>query len=191
MARGLTLEEFLKRPEIDESPVLEYIGGRVEAKPLPQRKHCVITNLLTNALNQVAEPPGLGTAFGELRCTFGGRSMVPDVVFQIAEHVELDDEGEYINESLWQPGIHVEILSPDQSAAESIETLSFSARHGCRLGWLIDPERKTIRVRRPGRKLRQLPADGVLEGEPVLPGFRLPVAELFGWLRPRGRGDRA
>ena len=25
--------------------------------------------------------------------------------------------------------------------------------------------------------------DGVLDGEPVLPGFRLPVAEVFGWLK--------
>ena len=41
---------------------------------------------------------------------------------------------------------------------------------------------KTIDVYRPGQPPVCLAADGVLEGEPVLPGFRLPVAEVFGWL---------
>jgi hypothetical protein len=26
--------------------------------------------------------------------------------------------------------------------------------------------------------------DDVLEGDPVLPGYVLPVAEVFGWLKP-------
>jgi Uma2 family endonuclease len=182
MARGTSLEEFLRRPEIDDSPVLEYIDGRIEAKPLPQTRHSVITGDLMNALNLVARPARLGRAFVELRCTFGGRSMVPDVVFLLAEHIERDSDGKYKNVILIPPDIHVEILSPDQSDKESIEKLSFSARHGCPLGWLIDPERETIRVRRPGWRLKPLPADGVLEGEPVLLGFRVPVAEVFRWL---------
>lgn len=36
--------------------------------------------------------------------------------------------------------------------------------------------------KRPGATPERLPADGVLTGEPVLPGFRLPVEEVFGWL---------
>lgn len=182
MARGISLEDFLRRPEIDDSPVLEYIDGRVEAKPLPQTQHTVITDELKNALNLVARPRGLGRAFGELRCTFGGRSIVPDILFLLAEHIERDIKGRYRNEILVAPDIHVEILSPGQTDAEAIEKLSFSARHGCPLGWLIDPQRETVRVRRPGRRLRQLAADGFLEGEPVLPGFRLPVAQVFRWL---------
>jgi Uma2 family endonuclease len=63
--------------------------------------------------------------------------------------------------------------------------------HGCPLGWLIHPERKYVDVYRPGRPVGRLAADGVLEGEPVLPGFRLPVAEVFGWLIYRRPGPGA
>ena len=37
-AKSLTLDDFLKMPEIDERPYLEYRPGRIEAKMSPQRK---------------------------------------------------------------------------------------------------------------------------------------------------------
>jgi hypothetical protein len=37
-------------------------------------------------------------------------------------------------------------------------------------------------VYRPGQTPRRLLADGFLEGEPTLPGYRLALTELFGWL---------
>jgi Uma2 family endonuclease len=91
-----------------------------------------------------------------------------------------------LNEALWPPDIHIEIISPDQSVKKSREKLSHSTAHGCPLGWLIHPEKKTIDVFRPGRPAERLAPDGILEGEPVLPGFRLPVSEVFGWLKPGG-----
>ena len=74
-----TLEEFLKLPE--QKPVLEYIDGRIETKAVPGFKHSMITGRIGERLDEFAEPAGLGGAFPELRCTFAGRSVVPDVVF--------------------------------------------------------------------------------------------------------------
>jgi hypothetical protein len=39
--------------------------------------------------------------------------------------------------------------------------------------------------------VERLAADGALEGAPVLPGFRLPAAEVFGWLIYRRSGPGA
>jgi Uma2 family endonuclease len=36
--KAITLDEFLRLPEIDERPYLEYIDGRIEAKVSPQKK---------------------------------------------------------------------------------------------------------------------------------------------------------
>ena len=88
------------------------------------------------------------------------------------------------------PDLHVEIISPKQGVAEAVEKLRHSTAHGCALGWLVHPHRKTIDVYRPGVEPIRLPADGVLDGEPVLAGFRMPVAEVFGWLRRRGWPER-
>jgi len=185
---GLTLEEFLRMTGIDDPPSLEFIDGRIEAKAMPKMKHSVIEGKMLVQLNRFAEPLGLGQAFIELRCTFAGRSIVPDVVFLLEDHILTDQQGEYVDETPIPPDIHIEIISPDRHEKKSREKLAHSTANGSALGWLIHPYRATIHVYRPGREPELLPHDGVLEGEPVLPGFRLPVAEVFGWLVHRRPG---
>jgi Uma2 family endonuclease len=187
--KSMTLEEFLKLP--DEKPSLEHIDGRVEAKVSPPKKQSRLRVGLSDFLDRFAKPEGLGLTFVELRCTFAGRSIVPDVVFLLGEHIGCDEGGEFVNETLIPPDIHIEIISPGQAAGRAQERLAHSTSHGCSLGWLIHAEKKWIDVYQPGRPPERLSADGVLEGEPVLPGFRLPVAEVFGWLKPWGPGPNA
>ena len=179
----MTLEEFLRRPDIDEHPYLEYIDGRIEAKVSPKKKHSELPSEFRDRFNRFATPLRLGRAYVELRCTFAGRSIIPDVAFLLKAHIELDDQGEPVDDTPWPPDLRVEIISPDQSARKAREALTFSMAHGCRLGWRINPDRKTIDIHRPGRPVERLAPDGILEGEPVLPGFRLPAAEVFGWLK--------
>jgi Uma2 family endonuclease len=184
----LTLDEFLRMPGIDEHPYREFIDGRIEAKVAPQKKHSAIQKHLVRHLDDFAVPRSLGESFPELRCTFAGRSIVPDVVFLIREHIEADESGDLINETFQPPDLDIEIASPDQPVKKNRDKLVFSTSNGCPMGWLIDPERRTVEVYRQGRSRQRLPGDGVIEGDPVLPGYRLPVAELFGWLRSRGPG---
>ena len=76
------------------------------------------------------------------------------------------------------------MISPKQGLRKAREKLTHATAHGCPLGWIIDPGRKVVEVVRPGAFPERLAPDGILEGEPVLPGFRLLVSEVFGWLRP-------
>jgi Uma2 family endonuclease len=179
---GMTLEEFLQLPE--EKPYLEYIDGRIEAKVSPKRKHVKIQRNLVNSLNAFAQPRQLGEAFSELRCTFSGRSIIPDVLYQHAGHIELDAMGEQADDVFVPPDLHVEVLSPDQSLRKATRNLLFSIDHGCRLGWLIHPGKRTVTVFRPDQEPQSLGLDGTLNGADVLPGYELAVAELFGWLKP-------
>jgi Uma2 family endonuclease len=192
--KTITLEEFLRLPEIDEHPYLEYIDGRIEAKVSPQRKHSSIETKLSAHLDGYFERRGLGGAFAELRCTFAGRSMIPDIVFLREEHIETDENGEVLEETLRPPDIHVEIVAPNQSVRKCREKLEFSTANGCPLGWLIDPGRKKVDVYRPGLRVERAPADGGLEGGTVLPGYRLRLSRLFAWLkrkRPNPPAPRA
>lgn len=178
---GLTLDEFLRMPDIDARPYLEYIDGTVVPRMSPQYKHGRLTKGFLYALDAAADERG--EAIPKLRCNFAGRSIVPDVAFMLSDHVPLDDQGEPADWIARPPDIHIEIVSPKQGMAEADEKLRHSTSHGCPLGWLVHPYRRTIDEYRPGQPPRRLPPDGVLEGEPVLPGFRLPVAEVFGWLK--------
>lgn len=182
---GLTLQEFLEMPGIDESPSLEFLDGKVVRKVSPQMKQSLLTGCFVEALNAVARPARLGFAFPELRCTYAGRSVVPDVAFLLNEHIEFDEHGEVTDETPIPPDLHIEILCPDEGSERADEKLRHSTSHGGSIGWLVHLYRRSIRVYRPGQAPIDLPPDGVLEAEPVLPGFRLTVAEVFGWLTRR------
>ncbi len=191
---GLTLDEFLRMPEIDEAPYVEFIDGRAEAKAMPTRRHNLIEMGLTQRLNLFAQPRGLGLAAFEIRHTFAGRSILPDVSFQLAENLVLNDEGIPADLVLVPPDIHVEILSPDQSAPRLHAKLLHSTANGCTLGLLIHPEKKTIDVYRPARPPERLADDGAIDFAPILPGLVVPVDEVFSWMvvrfpRPKADGE--
>jgi Uma2 family endonuclease len=46
--------------------------------------------------------------------------------------------------------------------------------------WVVDPLARLAAVHRPGGLVTVLREDAALDGEDVLPGFRLPLAELLG-----------
>lgn len=190
---ALTLEEFLRMPGIDDSPGKEFIDGRIEAKVAAQKKHSLIQLEFASFLNAFARPRRLGLAFLELRCTFAGRSILPDIAFLLKEKIALDEDGEPIDETNVAPDIHVEIISPDRRVQKSRSKLEHSTANGCSLGILIHPYRGMVEVFRPGKASEALLEDGVIDGDPVLPGLLLPVRDLFGWLRPtifRPEADR-
>ncbi|NJO47123.1 MAG: hypothetical protein HC835_16695 [Oscillatoriales cyanobacterium RM2_1_1] len=76
-SQPITLEEFLERPET--KPASEYIDGQILQKPVPQRKHSIIQTEFSTAVNVILKPRQVARGFAELRCTFGGRSIIPDV----------------------------------------------------------------------------------------------------------------
>jgi Uma2 family endonuclease len=76
-SKPLTLEKFLQLPET--KPAREYIDGKIIQKPMPQGKHSTIQTEESAAINVILKPKGIAKAFTELRCTFGGRSIVPDI----------------------------------------------------------------------------------------------------------------
>ncbi len=183
--KSLTLEEFLRLPEIDEPPYLEYLNGQVEAKVAPQKRQSIVTARLSAHLTAYADPEERGLAFPNLRWTFGGRSIIGDVVFLLNEHIETDARGEIIDYTFVPPDIHVEILSPGRWVRKSRGNLTFALANGCPLGWLIDLSQRAVYVYRPGRRAERLVDDCALDGDPVLPGYRLSLAQLFGWLKLR------
>ena len=78
------------------------------------------------------------------------------------------------------PDLTVEILSPDESARRFASKLRFYLAHGVRLVWVVDPLTQTITAYTPGDTEEQvLMVDDTLDGGDVLPGFRVPVAQLF------------
>jgi Uma2 family endonuclease len=176
----ISLEEFLTLPET--KPYSEYINGKIEQKPMPQGQHSTLEIRLGTKINEIVLPNKLAHAFTELRCTFGGRSLVPDISIFSWQRIPKDEKGRIANRFETYPDWVIEILSPEQSANKVIGKIMFCLRQGTELGWLIDPEDESVMI----LKANQFPEIKIEEEIlPVLDSLKdlqLSVQEMFSWL---------
>ncbi len=177
----ISLAEFLGQPET--KPAQEYSDGIIRQKPMPKGKHSLLQTLLAARLNQVLKAQGL--AFSELRCTFGNRSIVPDISVFTLDRLPRDASGEIADLFELAPDWAIEILSPDQSPIRVIKNILHCLEYGTQMGWLIDPKEKTVLVYLPKEQVRIVdnPAS-IIPVPPWASHFSIPIDELFGWLMP-------
>jgi Uma2 family endonuclease len=77
------------------------------------------------------------------------------------------------------PDLAVEVVSPNDRAGELQAKVQDWIAAGCHVVWVVDPTSRTVSVYRGSHETALLTiADELTEGE-LLPGFRLPVAEIF------------
>ncbi|MEM9276455.1 MAG: Uma2 family endonuclease [Cyanobacteria bacterium P01_F01_bin.143] len=181
-SKKLTLAEFLELPET--KPASEYINGKIIQKPMPKGKHSILQTQLSTTLNAALQPGQIAWAFSELRCTFGGRSTVPDVCVFAWSRIPCDDNGEIANNiETYPPDWSIEILSPEQSQTRVTKNILHCLQCGSQMGWLIDPAEKTVLVYFPPDQVKVF--DQASDRLPV-PAFaanvKLTVSELFSWL---------
>ncbi|MBD2125970.1 Uma2 family endonuclease [Microcoleus sp. ZQ-A2] len=179
--KPLSLEEFLKLPETE--PASEYIDGQIIQKPMPQGEHSVIQGELVTTVNAVVKPQKIARAFPELRCTFEGRSIVPDVAVFTWERIPRKDNGGVANVFQVAPDWMIEILSPEQSTTKVTKKILHSLKYETQMGWLIDPDEQTIFVYQPNQQPEVFEEP---EEQLPVPSFaselRLTVGDVFGWL---------
>lgn len=182
LSKSLTLAEFLAKPET--KPAKEFVDGQIYTKPMPQGKHSRLQLKLCNAINSEVEAQQTALAFPELRCTFGGRSLVPDVSVFAWDRIPFDADGEIANSFSLHPNWTIEILSPDQNTTKVIRNILYCLDHGTAMGWLVDPAERLMIVFSPD----QQPIVLIDELQPLpTPDFinlDLRLLQVFGWLKP-------
>jgi Uma2 family endonuclease len=77
------------------------------------------------------------------------------------------------------PDLAIEVLSPTDRRSDARAKVAMYLQAGVELVWLVDPRRSTVTVFRPDATIDILREGDILDGEGVLPGFSLPVAEIF------------
>ncbi|XHX75941.1 MAG: Uma2 family endonuclease [Stenomitos frigidus ULC029] len=179
--KNLALEEFLQLPETE--PASEYIDGLIIQKPMPQGEHSAIQTELAPAINLVVKPNHIARAFIELRCTFGGRSTIPDVAVFLWDRIPRKESGGVANVFPLAPDWTIEILSPDQSQTKVTKNILHCLKHGTQMGWLIDPDEQSVFVYRPDQPTTVYDEPGTRLPVPAFAtDFNLTVEGLFGWL---------
>ncbi len=181
--RILTFEEFLALPEDGISRELIRGELRERGSIIHNRFHAeleaTIVMHLGNWLDQQPRPRGeivSGEAGFRLR---GPRDSAVgiDVAYVSAEHCAATPSDQPLFEG--PPVLAVEILSPSDTHEDVVEKVGLYLEAGV-VVWVADPDFQRVSVHRPGHPPETFNIRQELSGEPYLPGFRVPVADLFG-----------
>jgi len=187
----MTTEDLLAMP--DDGVERWLIRGELREKRPPEggppmtvrnRYHSrvlmFVGHVLLDWLERQPEPRGQvlgGEAGVRLRRTPDSTVGV-DAVYVSAEVVaQQTDETTLIDGA---PILAVEILSPSDTVEEIDEKVDSYLAAGVGVVWVIDPHDRTVTVYRPEAEPELVNRAQELIGEPHLPGFRVPVARLFG-----------
>ena len=101
----------------------------------------------------------------------------PDVGFISANKLPLGTRVTGYSEVV--PDLVVEIVSPSDTVREINDRAHMWLRHGVGMVWVTYPDTRTVDVYRQDGPTITLYEDDTLDGAPVLPGFTLPVREVF------------
>lgn len=78
------------------------------------------------------------------------------------------------------PDFVVELRLPTDDIEDTRAKMQEYLNNGARLGWLIDPETRTVEIYEPGEAVEKLYNPERVAGDPVLPGFVLNLKRVWG-----------
>jgi Uma2 family endonuclease len=174
----MTSEELALHPIPDRRT--ELVRGRLVVREPAKLRHGVVAARMLVEIGTYlkANPIGIvcaaDTGFTLARKPDTVRA--PDVTYIRADRVPTE---EVVGFDELAPDLVVEVRSP----GDRTRMIQTKIRHwlgaGTLLVWLIDPRRRTAHVYRSDGTETALAADGVIDGEGVLPGFTVTLASLL------------
>lgn len=174
----MTAEEFLALPE--SSQRYELIDGVIFMSPSPTPIHQRIAKIILTQLDAFVEARGLGEVFYDMDVYLGRRSGGGDIVYR-PDVFYLDAKHRL---GAWQrlravPALVVEVVSPKTRAIDSRTKRDDYERFGVQEYWLVDPERKSVRVHHleDGRYL-QVDCEDEAYPSRALPGFTMDLTRI-------------
>ena len=167
----------------DDGKHYEIIDGELYVSKAPSYEHQVACTEMTVSLHRWNSAAGLGVVVAGPGLIFADDDdVIPDLVW--ISHERLATALEADRKLHAAPELVVEVLSPGaRNARRDREAkLKLYSRRGVREYWIVDWERRQIEVYRRADAVLHL-AVTVLDGDvlesPLLPGFALPVNDLF------------
>jgi Uma2 family endonuclease len=163
--KEMTPEEFLTFVEQHPDKRFDFIDGEmveVSPKPLHGRKQNIFAAELEIYIRQ---NPGIGVSYTEVLHVLDGEKFIPDVC------INIESDADYLTTP---PLFVVEIRSDSQSKASQRRKALAYIQHGVKMVVLVLSS-ESVEVYRPDKEVLVLSVNDELDGDDVLPGFKLPL----------------
>ena len=183
MPTVMTTEDLLALPENGFKRWL--IRGKLRQQPMTVRNRwhsrllIRIAFLLESWLELQPLPRGsvLGGEVGVRLRRNPDTTVGIDLIYIAAALAAQEMEGTTLIDGV--PVLAVEILSPSDTEEQINEKVDDYLLAGVQLVWVIDPHDRTVTIYRPNQAPELVNIHQELSGEPHLPGFRVPVSQIF------------
>ncbi|MGH7544526.1 MAG: Uma2 family endonuclease [Gemmatimonadota bacterium] len=175
----LTIEEFERLP--DDEWRCELVRGVVVREPPAGFEHGRVAMRVSLLLARFVEEHGLGEVLasetGFVLFEEPPTVRAPDAAFVAEGRVPSPAPPGF---GRLAPDLAVEVVSPSNTIAQIQSKVLDYLDAGSRLVWIVDPTTRSVAVYRSRKEIRLLSGADELDGEDVLPGFRVGLEEVFG-----------
>ena len=172
--------------DVERNKGCELIDGTLVEKAMGAKESYLASHI--NFLLQLfTNPRNLGMVFGEQGTlqVVSGLVRMADVAFVPWDRIPGRAPPEKPVPDL-APDLAVEVLSKGNTKREMARKRKEFFAAGTRLVWMVNPVSRTIDVYTSETDVRALTEADTLDGGPVLPGFTVPVRDVFAALDRRG-----
>ncbi|MBM3774766.1 MAG: Uma2 family endonuclease [Acidobacteria bacterium] len=168
----MTLKEFGALP--DDGLKHELSEGELVTMTFPKLRHGLCQNRVGGMLGEFVLRNDLGVVCTEVGFQLGPDVLrAPDVAFVRKSRMpDLDAWGQ------GAPDIAIEIVSPNESAADLRVKVEQYFKGGGVEVWVIYPELRLAEIRKPAKDVKVIEAEGVIESD-LLPGLRLALKDIL------------
>jgi Uma2 family endonuclease len=177
--RLVTAEELFDRP--DDGFRYELVRGELKQMSPPGEEHGILVVEVAASLHNHVKANKLGMVYaGETGFKLASDPdtvRAPDVAFVSRERLERLAPG--VGYRPEAPDLVVEIISPSDRYTEVDEKVSQWLEAGTRMVLVVNPRNRSVRMHRSQQGGRLLAGEDVIDGADVVPGWKLPVGELF------------
>lgn len=174
--RLMTGEEIARYPDFHG----ELVDGRPVPMPMAGRSHAQLVMWLGGRLLAYAEETGRGVVLGGEAGLYTRRNpdtvRGADILFISHERYARCGPLTFLDVA---PELVVEIFSPDDRPGETARKVEEYLAAGVDRVWVVSIRRRTVQVHRSGAEPETLGIDDTLRDDEILPGFSLPLSDLF------------
>jgi Uma2 family endonuclease len=170
----VSIDEYLSNPLYARS---EWVEGEIVERGMGTGFHGELSGDLFVALRSYLRAHPIGGVGVEVHCHFvlaGERIYrIPDIAVVLGARMR------NIHHIQGPPAIAFEVRSPDESVTSQIAKCREYIEAGSLYAVLLVPETRMVHVLTAGQPRQELTVADTLRFPEVLPGFELPLAELF------------
>jgi len=185
-----TEKDLLRLLDAEDKRICELIDGVLVEKAVATREG-LYAAYVSRMIGNHADEFDLGVVLGgdsPFRFRLG-LVRIPDISFVSWGRIP---GGEFPDDPICElvPDLAVEVLSKNNTLAEIELRLDNYFEAGVRLAWVIDPRKERAKIYSSRSRMQEIGSDAELLGGKVLPGFRLPLRDVFASIRRKKRKPR-